>query len=149
MKIAVVGGGLGGMCAALDLCEAGHEVAVFEKYPNLGGLASAFGIAGTKLERFYHHIFSTDLDILNLIDELGLAGSLEWHPDFNGNFYQGKTYPFSPAWRILTFPPLSIMDRLRLAFASKYLSLLKDYRPFEKVSAKQWISDKMGARVWE
>jgi protoporphyrinogen oxidase len=147
--MAVVGGGLGGMCAALDLSAAGHEVTVFEKYPNLGGLASAFDIAGTKLERFYHHIFSTDLDILRLIDELGLSDKLEWHTDFNGNFYQGKIYPFSPAWRILMFPPLSILDRLRLAFASKYLSLLKDHRPFEKVSAKKWITDKMGPRVWK
>lgn len=148
LRIAIVGGGLGGMCAALDLSAAGHEVTVFEKYPNLGGLASAFDIAGTKLERFYHHVFSTDLDILYLIDELGLTDKLEWHADFNGNFYQGRTYPFSPAWRILTFPVLSILDRLRLAFASKYLSLLKDHRPFEKVSAKKWITDKMGERVW-
>ncbi|MES2200983.1 MAG: FAD-dependent oxidoreductase, partial [candidate division FCPU426 bacterium] len=148
-RIAVVGGGLGGMCAALDLSEAGHQVTLFEKYPAFGGLASAFDIAGTKLERFYHHIFSTDLDLLNLVDELGLQSHLQWHPDFNGNFYKGKTYPFSPAWRILTFPPLSVIDRLRLAATSKYLSLLKDHKPFENVTARDWITAKMGKRVWE
>ena len=34
MKIAVVGGGLAGLCAALDFSDAGHEVSVFEKYPS-------------------------------------------------------------------------------------------------------------------
>jgi protoporphyrinogen oxidase len=149
MKIAVIGGGLAGMCAALDLSAAGHEVTIYEKYPNFGGLASAFDIAGTKLERFYHHVFSTDLDLLHLVDELGLQDKLKWSKDDNGNFYEGKTYPFSPAWRILTFPPLSLLDRLRLAFASKYLSVLKDHKPFEKVTAKKWITDKMGAHVWQ
>jgi protoporphyrinogen oxidase len=82
-RVAVVGGGLGGLCAALDLSSQGCEVSLYEKYPALGGLAAAFDIAGTKLERFYHHIFSTDLDILALIDELGLQDKLEWHTDFN------------------------------------------------------------------
>jgi protoporphyrinogen oxidase len=149
MKIAVVGGGLAGMCAAMDLSAAGHSVSLYEKYPNFGGLASAFDVAGTKLERFYHHVFSTDLDLLYLMDELGLQSSMRWSKDDNGNFYGGKTYPNSPAWRILTFSPLSILDRLRLAFAAKYLSLLKDHRPFESVTAQDWITRRMGAHVWK
>lgn len=148
-SVAVVGGGLAGMCAALDLSAAGQQVTIYEKYPNFGGLASAFDIAGTKLERFYHHVFSTDLDLLYLVDELGLQEKMKWSKDDNGNFYEGKTYPFSPAWRILTFPPLGVLDRLRLAFASKYLSVLKDHKPFESVTAQKWITDKMGERVWK
>jgi hydroxysqualene dehydroxylase len=37
MKVAVVGGGLSGLAAALDLVDAGHAVAVFEARPTLGG----------------------------------------------------------------------------------------------------------------
>ena len=37
MKIAVVGGGLAGLAAALDLVDAGHAVTVFEARPTLGG----------------------------------------------------------------------------------------------------------------
>ena len=37
MKAAVVGGGLAGCAAALDLLDAGHDVAVFESRPTLGG----------------------------------------------------------------------------------------------------------------
>ncbi len=37
MKVAVVGGGLAGLAAALDLVDAGHAVTVFEARPTLGG----------------------------------------------------------------------------------------------------------------
>jgi squalene-associated FAD-dependent desaturase len=37
MKVAVVGGGLSGLAAALELVDAGHEVALYEARPTLGG----------------------------------------------------------------------------------------------------------------
>ena len=37
MKVAVVGGGLAGLAAALDLVDAGHAVSVYEARPTLGG----------------------------------------------------------------------------------------------------------------
>ena len=37
MKVAVVGGGLAGLAAALDLVDAGHAVTVHEARPTLGG----------------------------------------------------------------------------------------------------------------
>src|SRR5204862_4104973 len=37
MKVVVVGGGLAGLSAALDLVDAGHEVTLHEARPTLGG----------------------------------------------------------------------------------------------------------------
>ena len=37
MRVAVVGGGLAGLSAALELVDAGHEVALYEARPTLGG----------------------------------------------------------------------------------------------------------------
>ena len=37
MRVAVVGGGLAGLSAALELADAGHEVALYEARPTLGG----------------------------------------------------------------------------------------------------------------
>src|SRR5919206_3753778 len=37
VRAAVVGGGLAGLAAALDLADAGHEVTLYEARPTLGG----------------------------------------------------------------------------------------------------------------
>ena len=37
MRVAVVGGGLAGLAAALDLVDAGADVTVYEARPTLGG----------------------------------------------------------------------------------------------------------------
>ena len=37
MRAAVVGGGLAGLAAALELADAGHEVTLYEARPTLGG----------------------------------------------------------------------------------------------------------------
>jgi protoporphyrinogen oxidase len=149
LKVAVIGGGVGGMTAALDLAEAGHQVTIFEKYPVFGGLASAFPIRGTYLERFYHHIFATDLDILNLVDRLGLQDKLIWSPENSGNWRQGRFASISPAWKLLLWSDLSLLSRLRLAFWSKWVSLQKDWRPYDKVTAKEWIVSHMGRQCWQ
>jgi uncharacterized protein with NAD-binding domain and iron-sulfur cluster len=44
MKIAIIGAGLGGMAAAYDLVQAGHEVDIFEAADYVGGLAPALKI---------------------------------------------------------------------------------------------------------
>lgn len=148
LSVGVVGGGLAGLVAARDLARAGHRVTVYEKYGAFGGLASAFALRGTHLERFYHHIFATDLDLLALVHELGLQDRLVWNAENNANWRGGRTYPISPAWRLLLWPELGPLSRLRLAFWSKWVSLQRDWRPYDQVTAKDWILRHMGARVW-
>ena len=149
MKIAIIGGGVGGLTAGLDLAEAGHQVVIFEKYHVFGGLASAFPIRGNHLERFYHHIFATDLDILNMIERLGLQDRLVWTPENSGNWRGGRFASISPAWKLLLWSDLSILSRLRLAFWSKWVSLQKDWHAYDKVTAKAWILDHMGEQCWQ
>lgn len=148
LTVAVVGGGLAGLVGALELAGAGHQVTVFEKYPTFGGLASAFALRGTHLERFYHHIFATDLDLLDLVDTLGLQGSLVWSRENNANWREGRTAGISPAWKLLLWKELSFFGRLKLAFWSKWISMQKDWRPYDGVTARDWILAHMGEEVW-
>jgi protoporphyrinogen oxidase len=72
MRIGIIGAGLTGLVAALDLARAGHQVTVCEQASEAGGLAGTFPYAGTRLETFYHHVFTTDLDTIALVRELGI-----------------------------------------------------------------------------
>jgi protoporphyrinogen oxidase len=149
LDVAVVGGGLAGMVAALELARAGHRPTLYEKYPSFGGLAQAFPLRGTHLERFYHHVFSTDVDFLDLVEELGLQGSMVWNAENSANWREGRVAGISPAWKLLLWKELSVAGRLKLAFWSKWISLQKDWRPYDDITAKAWILDHMGEEVWK
>jgi len=114
MLTGVVGGGIAGLVAAYRLSKAGHQVFVFEAEEKLGGLAQSMDFAGTKLDMFYRHIFKSDLDIVNLIDELQLEAQMMWIESKVGFYTGGKTYPFTTPMDLLSFPVLSIIDRVKL-----------------------------------
>ena len=71
--VAIIGAGVGGMAAAYDLVKSGKQVTIFEKESTPGGLAAGFREEGWdwSLEKFYHHWFSSDHFILDLIEEMG------------------------------------------------------------------------------
>src|SRR5688572_12529546 len=94
MKAAVVGGGVAGLAAAYRLMQAGHEVALFEAAPQLGGLVRTFEVGGEPLECFYHHLFTTDTTIVHLVDELGLSERLVWRDSKVGFFRDGRLWDF-------------------------------------------------------
>ena len=68
MKIAIVGAGFTGLSAAFELSKKGHEVVIFEKDSNPGGLAIGFKEKpwNWSLEKHYHHWFSNDYEVINL-----------------------------------------------------------------------------------
>src|SRR5439155_1673883 len=77
LRIAVLGAGVAGLVAAYRLTQAGHAVDVYERWPGLGGQAATLDVGeGHLLERYYHHLFSTDRHITALYDELGLQNEL-------------------------------------------------------------------------
>ncbi len=91
MKIGIIGGGITGLTVALRLSRSGHAVTVYEQ-DTPGGLASGFSIndkTNTTLERYYHHIFSTDHAFIRLIAENDLEKNLTWHPSKTGICSEG------------------------------------------------------------
>jgi protoporphyrinogen oxidase len=148
LRVAVVGGGLAGLVGAMELARAGHRAIVYEKYPSFGGLASAFALRGTHLERFYHHVFASDVDLLDLVEELGLQSSLVWNPENSANWRGGGTAGISPQWKLLLWKELSLLSRLKLGFWGKVISYQKDWRPYDQVTARDWIVGHMGEEVW-
>ncbi|MSQ61408.1 MAG: NAD(P)/FAD-dependent oxidoreductase [Dehalococcoidia bacterium] len=147
MKVVVIGGGVAGLAAAYRLLQQGHEVALFEAGPQLGGLVRTFEVGGERLEAFYHHIFTTDTTIIGLIEELGMGGDLTWRDSKVGFFHGGRIYDFVTPIDLLRFSPLPLLDRLRLGLAGLYLRRQDDWRRYESITAWEWVRRYAGQRA--
>lgn len=149
-SIAIIGTGIGGLALAYFLLKGNKHlhIELFEKEDTLGGLAMATEIQGKKIEKFYHHIFTTDTDIISLIEELKLTKQLHWYKDNRATFYENKIYPFHGALDLLKFSPLPFMSRIRLGFVSLYLMKQKNWKKFEKFTAAAWLKQYAGAKAY-
>jgi protoporphyrinogen oxidase len=139
---------MAGLSAAWRLLRAGAQVHLWEKDTDLGGQVRTFSVEGKRLEGFYHHIFRSDADIIDLIHELGLGADLGWIPSRVGFFYDGRVYPFGTPWDLLRFSPLAIYDRLRLGLLSLRLQRVASGEGFEDLTAQEWLRSHAGERVY-
>jgi protoporphyrinogen oxidase len=135
------------MAAAYRLAEAGHEVALFEAAPALGGLVRTFKVGGEPLEAFYHHIFTTDTTIIDWIEALGFSERLVWRDSRVGFFQGGRVWDFVTPADLLRFKPLPLIDRVRLGLVGLYLRRQEDWAGYEEVTAWEWIRKYAGQNV--
>jgi len=149
MRIGIIGGGVAGLTAAYELSKKGHEVAVFEKEMELGGQASTFPIEGTRLEKFYHHLFMSDHHIVRLINELGLSPRMRWIDSKVGLFHGDKVYDFVTPLDLLRFTPLSLPNRLWAGLISLYLQRQTNWQKYEGITARDWLRKHAGKSVYD
>lgn len=148
-KVAIIGAGIGGLTTGYELNKKGYKVTVFEKEKEIGGLLSDFKIAGQSLEKTYHHIFKTDKEIINLIEELGLSDKLKWHKSSISLFYNNKFYPFLGAIDLLKFGELNLIDKFRLGMIYVLLKFDKNFSKYENITANDWMKKWAGKKTYE
>lgn len=146
MRICIIGGGLTGLVAAHALAGE-HEVHLFEKLPYLGGCLSSYEISGYWIERYYHHCFSGDNHVFDLLRELGLSESLEWRTGTTGYFSGGTIYPLNTPLEILRYPELSLIDKAKLAFLT-LTAKNADLTALDTVPAERYIIAHLGSNVY-
>lgn len=153
MNLGVIGAGATGLTAAYDAVEQGHAVTVLEAAEELGGLAASIPVGGVPLERYYHHIFRSDRQMIELIEELGLGGSLRFHKTTTGVFRDGRIHPFSTPLEMLTSPLYGLPAGVRFGLSSAWLKLVRDGERFTDRTALSWLRKWAGRRateaVWE
>jgi protoporphyrinogen oxidase len=149
MRVGIIGGGAAGLAAAYELGLHGHRASVYERAPFLGGHASTFDVGGARLERGYHHWFTSDTDIVGLLDEIGLGHQVRWIDSKVGTLYDGKIYNFVTPLDLLKFTPLGLLDRVRLGLMTLYLQRQKDWKRYERFTSAEWLQRYGGKRVYE
>jgi protoporphyrinogen oxidase len=150
VRVAVIGAGVCGLVAARRIAAAGHHVDVYERWPGLGGQAATLDVGGGHLlERYYHHLFTSDRHIARLYEELGMPDELEWRPSSVAMFAHGRQWPFTSPLDLLRFGPLPPFDRVRMGAAVVALQkLFNDRSAYEDVTARAWIERWMGRAAW-
>jgi len=175
-NIGIIGAGVAGLTAAYDLLKAGRRVTVYEARPYIGGLAAGFRDESWEwsLERFYHHIFACDRDILGLVDELGIHDKVFFPSPVTSIYKEGKLYPinkpmFGP-WleklplgkqlsnfgdlaatglRVLAFRPIPFFARLRVGLVTAMLRYNRNWQALEQATAHDWMLRNVGYRAYE
>jgi protoporphyrinogen oxidase len=150
VRIAVIGAGVAGLVAAHRLSGAGHACDVYERWPGLGGQAATLDVGdGLRLERYYHHLFTTDRQIAALFDELGLEDELEWRDSTTAMLARGRLWPFTTPGDLLRFGPMPPAARVRMGAAAVALQrFASDPAPYEGITAQAWIERWMGRAAW-
>ena len=151
-NIAIVGAGIGGMSAAYDLTQAGHKVSIYEASDQIGGLASGFKEPhwDWSVEKYYHHWFASDQNILGLIDELGWSDQVLFPRPYTVMYYQGQFYPFDSIPAAIRFPGLGWgLNKARFGMVGLYLRLTNNWQALEKTTVDAWMRRWAGDEVYE
>jgi len=152
MKVAIIGAGYGGMAAAWDLCKAGHTVIIYEAVDFVGGLASGFKEPGWKwsVEKFYHHWFASDKDMLGLIQELGLSEKVIFPRPYTVMYHDGKFYPLDSVVKAILFPGLGWgLNKIRFGLVGLFLRLTTNWKELEKYTVDEWMRKWTGETVYK
>ncbi len=147
--VGIVGGGMLGLGLARRLKSAGCDVTVIESAPRIGGLASAQQIGPVTWDRFYHVTLLSDATLRELLGELQLADSIQWRTTRTGFFTDGVLYPFNNALDFLRFPPLNLIDKVRLGLTILTASRIVDGQPLERELAVDWLTRLSGSKTVE
>ena len=170
--IAVVGGGLAGLTAALDLAEAGAPVALFERRPFVGGKAFSFVDPqhGVALDNGQHITMRCCTAFDAFLTRIGMRGAVRYQRALNvrvidpGRGLSSSVASLGPplpapwhlAWSILSYRHLSPLERARIGAAVLAMRRIDERRrrELDRRSFAEWLrehgqSPRVIERFWD
>jgi protoporphyrinogen oxidase len=100
-------------------------------------------------DRHYHVTLLSDLTLRSLLRELNLEQDMEWVETKTGVYAGGKLYSVSNAIEFLQFPPLRLIDKLRLGLTILYGARIKDWKRLEQIPVTTWLKRWSGDRTFQ
>ena len=137
------------MTLALRLAQQGHKVTLLEARPNPGGLADAWKIGNVTWDRHYHVTLMSDLHARELLRELNLENTMQWVETKTGFFTDGTLHSMSNTLEFLKFPPLRMIDKLRLGATIFYAARVRNWKNLEQIPVGDWLTKLSGQRTFK
>ena len=157
MRAAVVGGGLAGLTAALELADAGHEVTLYEGRPTLGGAVQTLperdGDPAPPPDNGQHIALGCFTEYLSFLSRIGEGGSYVRRPLVLPVLAEdGRRADVKPSLQaLLSYAHVSLRDRLRIPVVA---ARCRSARPgqgetFGAVLRRLGTSDAAVERFWD
>ncbi|MBZ0278030.1 MAG: FAD-dependent oxidoreductase [Anaerolineae bacterium] len=149
MHIGIIGGGLMGITLAYYLVQAGEQVTLLEQGTHLGGLNSALEFEdGLSIARYQHAILPNDQALRALCTEFHLDSEFVFQNAYSGFVHRGKVYPLSNIRDFLAFPPLSMVDRVRLGSTILQARRRHDWQVLDRIPVQNWLETAGGKTIF-
>jgi protoporphyrinogen/coproporphyrinogen III oxidase len=161
-RVAVVGAGLAGIGAALELRAAGAQVTVFERAAEVGGRVRTVLIDGVPVDVGAQFIAAFCSEVLEAARTAGLAAALHPRPPRSAVAVRGSARPLGRGRDLLTGNLLSVPARLRLlGLAAPLLTALPTVNPYRLATAarfdrrsadefaRRWAGDEAAEHLFE
>jgi protoporphyrinogen oxidase len=84
-----------------------------------------------------------------VLRELGLDDQMRWVSTRTGFLVDGQLFSLSNAWDFFRFPPLGLVDKLRLAWTIWQAARERDWRKLEQIPVADWLVQYSGRRTFE
>lgn len=145
-KIAIIGGGISGLCVALKLADK-HKVHLFEKCSQFGGLAKSVR-KGNYIFDIGPHAFHTNNpntleNFKKIMDNEIVSFEKRVMIDYKGRYYK---YPLKPFDVLLRMNPFySLWCILNLLYVKTKYKFVKS----KDRSADEWLSNRFGKPLYE
>lgn len=151
LHVGVVGAGVAGLAAAYDLLGAGHDVTLLEASDHTGGLAAGFCDErwDWPLEKFYHHLFTSDRSIIGLVEELGIGDKLFFPRPITSVIHDDEIVPFDSPLAWIRFPGFTPWHVIRFGLVSAFLRFTNPWRYLEQFTADAWLRRWYGDHIYE
>ncbi|QDM23023.1 NAD(P)/FAD-dependent oxidoreductase [Tardiphaga sp. vice154] len=147
-RIVVLGAGPMGLAAAQRAVTLGNEVDLIEADSKAGGMAAHFDFSGVSIERFYHFVCKSDAPTFKLMAELGIGDRMRWVDTSMAYFTHGKVHKWGDPISLLTYPHLTLMEKIRTGLQMFLTTKSKNFDRIEHLTSRKWIEGGSGVSVY-
>ena len=146
-RIAIIGGGITGLTCAYRLARDGHEVTVYERNAETGGLASSFESNGFVFDYGPHEFCTDNPALVETLQEL-LGDDLLLRHKHAAQYFQGKfvDYPLAPLEIVRQLPAKLIARIVREVVFQRLKSTVYT---FSDHSFEHWVANRFGETLYK